>query len=74
MHGKEACGPKRAQTSWKKGSFGAQASESRSLCPIFAQWAQKVLVLETSPDKVRALGLNFLDLVEVIELVEISAK
>eukprot|EP00971_Amphidinium_carterae_P339231 6476896-Amphidinium_carterae.1 len=72
--GKDACIAKKATSHWKKQTFNAQASECRSLYPVLANWVQNVLLEDGTPNELKRIGRNFLDLVLVLELVEVSAK
>ena len=71
--GADCCGVKKAKSSWKKQVFNCQASEGRSLYPIFANWVQEVL-LRSDIDEVVAMGRNYLHLTLVLELVESTAR
>ena len=70
MTGKDACGTRRAKSSWDAGIFKCTVSEGRSLLPIIANYVQQVLM--KSPDQdVRKHAECFLKLAHVVELLEI---
>jgi len=64
--------PPRSTSSWKIHQFKCAASEGRSLLPVIAKFACSVLLL--CSDARAQHGACFLLLVEVIELLEVSAR
>ena len=67
--GLDSCSEKRAASSNKEGSFKCQASEARSVLPIFAHYVSNTLCT-CAVDEVKAQGELFMRLVDVIVYTE----